>query len=42
LPAAAALTKRLRDVTDEFLKAENSFRPEYLENIFAPPLVPGG
>jgi hypothetical protein len=31
----------LREVTDEFLKAENSFRPDYLENIFAPPLVPG-
>ena len=42
LDAAAALTKRLREVTDEFLKAENSFRPDYLENIFAPPLVPGG
>jgi hypothetical protein len=26
----------LREVTDEFLKAENSFRPDYLENIFAP------
>ena len=42
LDAAAALTKRLREVTDEFLKVENSFRPDYLENIFAPPLVPGG
>jgi HPt (histidine-containing phosphotransfer) domain-containing protein len=42
LEAAAALTKRLREVTDEFLKSENSFRPDYLENIFAPPLVPGG
>jgi HPt (histidine-containing phosphotransfer) domain-containing protein len=41
LGAANALTKRLREVTDEFLKAENSFRPDYLENIFAPPLVPG-
>ena len=41
LATAAALTKRLREVTDEFLKAENSFRPDYLENIFAPPLVPG-
>jgi HPt (histidine-containing phosphotransfer) domain-containing protein len=39
--AATALTKRLREVTDEFLKVENSFRPDYLENIFAPPLVPG-
>jgi len=38
---ARALTKRLRDVTDEFLKNTNSFRPEYLEGIFAPPLVPG-
>ena len=41
LDAATALTRRLREVTDEFLKAENSFRPDYLENIFAPPLVPG-
>jgi HPt (histidine-containing phosphotransfer) domain-containing protein len=41
LDVAAALTKRLREVTDEFLKRENSFRPDYLENIFAPPLVPG-
>jgi len=41
LPAAAeALTKRLRDVTDEFLRAENSDRPDYLESIFAPPLAP--
>lgn len=42
LDIAAALTKRLREVTDEFLRQENAFRPEYLENIFAPPLVPGG
>jgi HPt (histidine-containing phosphotransfer) domain-containing protein len=42
LSAAGALTRRLREVTDDFLKAENSFRPDYLENIFAPPLVPGG
>jgi HPt (histidine-containing phosphotransfer) domain-containing protein len=41
LDAAKALTRRLREVTDEFLKTENSFRPDYLENIFAPPLVPG-
>jgi HPt (histidine-containing phosphotransfer) domain-containing protein len=40
--AATALTGRLREVTDEFLKTENSFRPDYLENIFAPPLVPAG
>jgi HPt (histidine-containing phosphotransfer) domain-containing protein len=38
---AGALTKRLREVTDEFLTQENAFRPDYLENIFAPPLVPG-
>lgn len=37
---ARALTARLRDVTDEFLKRVNSFRPDYLESIFAPPLVP--
>jgi HPt (histidine-containing phosphotransfer) domain-containing protein len=42
IDAATALTKRLREVTDEFLRSENSFRPDYLENIFAPPLVPGG
>jgi HPt (histidine-containing phosphotransfer) domain-containing protein len=38
---AKALTARLRDVTDEFLRHENSFRPDYLETIFAPPLAPG-
>ena len=39
---AGALTRRLRDVTDEFLRNENSDRPDYLESIFAPPLAPGG
>lgn len=38
---AHALTARLREVTDEFLKHENSFRPDYLASIFVPPLVPG-
>ncbi|HTV36503.1 MAG TPA: Hpt domain-containing protein [Xanthobacteraceae bacterium] len=38
---ANALTARLREVTDEFLKHENSFRPDYLESIFSPPLAPG-
>lgn len=38
---ARELTTRLRQITDEFLKRENSFRPDYLESIFAPPLVPG-
>ncbi|MGA3310743.1 MAG: Hpt domain-containing protein [Xanthobacteraceae bacterium] len=37
---AGALTRRLREVTDEFLRAENSDRPDYLESIFAPPLAP--
>jgi HPt (histidine-containing phosphotransfer) domain-containing protein len=39
--AANALTKRLREVTDEFLERENSFRPDYLKSVSAPPLVPG-
>lgn len=38
---AGALTRRLREVTDDFLRHENSFRPEYLQRIFAPPLAPG-
>jgi HPt (histidine-containing phosphotransfer) domain-containing protein len=38
---AAALTRRLHEVTDEFLRAENTDRPDYLESIFAPPLAPG-
>ena len=40
LELAAQLTKRLREVTDEFLVRENSFRPDYLEAILAPSLVP--
>jgi HPt (histidine-containing phosphotransfer) domain-containing protein len=39
---AGTLTRRLREVTDEFLRAANADRPEYLENIFAPSLAPGG
>lgn len=43
LPEVAhSLTTRLREVTDEFLRYENNFRPDYLEAIFAPPIVPGG
>jgi hypothetical protein len=38
---AGELVRRLREVTDDFLKHENDFRPDYLESIFAPPLVPG-
>jgi hypothetical protein len=41
MDAASALIRRPREVTDEFLKSENSLRPDYLENILAPPLVPG-
>jgi len=39
---ANMLTRRLREVTDEFLKHVNSHRPQYLEGIFAPPLAPSG
>lgn len=38
---AAVLTKRLREVTDEFLIAQNQHRPEYLDGIVGPPLAPG-
>jgi HPt (histidine-containing phosphotransfer) domain-containing protein len=38
---AGALTLRLREVTDDFLRQENEFRPDYLDSIFSPPLVPG-
>jgi HPt (histidine-containing phosphotransfer) domain-containing protein len=38
---ARALTGCLRDITDEFLKHENRFRPDYLDGIFSPPLAPG-
>ena len=37
---ATALNRRLREVTDDFLKRENSFRPDYLRSIFSPPLAP--
>jgi HPt (histidine-containing phosphotransfer) domain-containing protein len=37
---ADALTKRLREVTDEFLRHENRDRPDVLEDILAPPLAP--
>ncbi len=41
LDMAKTLTARLRDVTDDFLRRENSYRPDYLESIFAPPIAPG-
>ena len=37
---AAKLTKRLREVTDEFLLHENSDRPEVLEQLKGPSIVP--
>jgi HPt (histidine-containing phosphotransfer) domain-containing protein len=38
---ADALTKRLREVTDDFLARENKDRPDVLAGILAPPLAPG-
>ena len=37
---AEALTKRLREVTDDFLAQENKDRPDVLASILAPPLAP--
>jgi HPt (histidine-containing phosphotransfer) domain-containing protein len=37
---AGTLTRRLREVTDEFLRKENADRPDYLESIFAPSIAP--
>jgi HPt (histidine-containing phosphotransfer) domain-containing protein len=37
-PLAAVLTRRLREVTDEFLLAQNRDRPEVLKQIKAPTL----
>jgi HPt (histidine-containing phosphotransfer) domain-containing protein len=37
---AEALTKRLREVTDEFLAQENKDRPDVLAGIFAPSIAP--
>ena len=38
---AAALTGKLRAVTDEFLLKENQHRPDVLKVIQGPTLVPG-
>lgn len=38
---AGTLRQRLREVTDDYLRQENEFRPDYLESIFSPSLVPG-
>jgi chemotaxis protein histidine kinase CheA len=37
---SGALTRKLRTVTDDFLVQENRHRPEYLEAIMGPSLVP--
>ena len=37
---ADALTRRLREVTDDFLAQENHDRPDVLAGILAPPLAP--
>jgi hypothetical protein len=37
---AWALTRRLREVTDEFLRHENRDRSEILKIVMAPSLVP--
>ena len=39
---ARSVTRRLREVTDEFLRHENHDRPEILKIVMAPSLVPGG
>jgi chemotaxis protein histidine kinase CheA len=38
---ADALSRRLREVTDEFLVHANRERPDYLDGILAPPPAPG-
>jgi chemotaxis protein histidine kinase CheA len=37
---AVQLASRLRQVTDDFLAHENRHRPDYLDGILAPPLMP--
>jgi chemotaxis protein histidine kinase CheA len=38
---AQTLTKRLREVTEEFLIHENRDRPDYLDDILGPSIAPG-
>jgi chemotaxis protein histidine kinase CheA len=38
---AIALTRKLREVTEDFLQHENRHRPDYLDTVAAPPLAPG-
>jgi HPt (histidine-containing phosphotransfer) domain-containing protein len=39
---ATMLTRKLRQVSDEFLVHENRHRPDYLDGLVSPPLVPDG
>ena len=39
---AYALTKKLWDVSEEFLTTENKDRPDYIADILSPPLAPNG
>ncbi|MGD9920921.1 MAG: Hpt domain-containing protein [Pseudorhodoplanes sp.] len=38
---ATALNRRLRQVSEEFLRHVNRHRPGYLDGVFSPPLAPG-
>ncbi len=38
---AAELTRKLRNVTDEFLAYENKHRPDYLQGVLSPSIAPG-
>jgi HPt (histidine-containing phosphotransfer) domain-containing protein len=40
-PMVAALTERLREVTEEFLADDNRDRPEELDDMLSPPVAPG-
>jgi hypothetical protein len=40
LKMASVLTTRLRQVTDEFLVAENRHRPDYMTALISPPTAP--
>ena len=39
---AYALTKKLWDVSEEFLTEVNKGRPDYINDIMSPPLAPNG
>jgi chemotaxis protein histidine kinase CheA len=41
VPLADALSRRLREVTDEFLAHENRENPDLLDGVLGPPIAPG-